>query len=59
MKKKKKKAVKILNDSTQEIAKLRKPVVFISEGTLAKHALPTGQVAIQDNRTFEGWRHEN
>ncbi len=32
--------------------------VFISEGTLTKH-LPTGQVAIQDNRTFEGWRHEN
>ena len=32
--------------------------VFISEGTLAKQALPTGQIAIQDNRTFEGWRHE-
>lgn len=32
--------------------------VFISEGTLSKHSLPTGQVAIQDNRTFEGWRHE-
>jgi hypothetical protein len=33
--------------------------VFISEGTLTKHNLPTGQIATQDSRTFEGWRHEN
>ena len=33
--------------------------VFISEGNLTKHNLPTGQTAIQDSRTFEGWRHEN
>lgn len=33
--------------------------VFVSEGTLAKHNLPTGQIAMEDNRTFEGWRHEN
>ncbi len=33
--------------------------VFISEGTLAKHNLPNGQIATQDSRTFEGWRHEN
>lgn len=33
--------------------------IFISEGTLTKHALPNGQQAIQDNRTFEGWKHEN
>lgn len=33
--------------------------VFISEGTLTKHNLPTGQVATQDSRTFEGWRHED
>lgn len=33
--------------------------VFLSEGTLAKHSLPTGQVATQDNRIFEGWKHEN
>lgn len=33
--------------------------VFISEGTLAKHNLPNSQIATQDSRTFEGWRHEN
>lgn len=33
--------------------------VFISEGTLAKHNLPNAQIATQDSRTFEGWRHEN
>jgi hypothetical protein len=33
--------------------------VFISEGSLTKHNLPNGQAAIQDSRTFEGWRHEN
>lgn len=33
--------------------------IFISEGTLTKHALQNGQQAIQDNRTFEGWKHEN
>ena len=33
--------------------------VYISEGILSKHNLPTGQIAIQDNRTFDSWRHEN
>ncbi len=33
--------------------------VFLSEGVLSKQALPDGKSAIQDNRTFEGWRHEN
>jgi hypothetical protein len=33
--------------------------VFLSEGTLTKHSLQNGQVATQDNRTFEGWKHEN
>ena len=33
--------------------------VFLSEGTLAKHQLQNGQVATQDSRTFEGWKHEN
>ncbi len=32
--------------------------VFVSEGTLTKQNLPNGQQAIQDNRTFESWRHE-
>jgi hypothetical protein len=32
--------------------------VFVSEGTLSKQNLPNGQQAIQDNRTFESWRHE-
>ncbi len=32
--------------------------VFLSEGILSKHNLQNGQVAIQDNRTYEGWRHE-
>lgn len=38
--------------------------VFISEGTLVKQtiqipqAMPTSQTIIQDNRTFEGWKHE-
>jgi len=31
---------------------------FVSEGILTKQNLPTGQIATQDNRTFEGWRHE-
>lgn len=33
--------------------------VFLSEGTLTKHNLQNGQVATQDNRIFEGWKHEN
>lgn len=32
--------------------------VFLSEGTLEKQILPTGQIAIQDNRSFEGWTHQ-
>lgn len=34
--------------------------VFISEGVLTKQAAQQAnqQIAIQDNRTFEGWRHE-
>ncbi len=32
--------------------------VFVSEGSLSRHNLPNGQQAIQDNRTFEAWRHE-
>ena len=38
--------------------------VFSSEGTLIKQTIPQGQpipvqqTIIQDNRTFEGWRHE-
>jgi len=38
--------------------------VFISEGTLIKQSIqgtqpiPTTQTIIQDNRTFEGWKHE-
>lgn len=37
---------------------------FISEGTLVKQSIqvpqpiPTTQTIIQDNRTFEGWKHE-
>ncbi len=33
--------------------------VFLSEGSLTKQSLPNGQSAIQDNRTFEGWKHES
>lgn len=33
--------------------------VFISSGTLVKQQIPSGQLAIQDNRNFEGWQHEN
>lgn len=33
--------------------------IFISEGTLSKVALPNGVQGIQDNRTFDGWKHEN
>lgn len=34
--------------------------VFISEGSLVKIQDPrTGQLLPNDNRTFEGWRHEN
>lgn len=33
--------------------------VFMSEGVLTKQALQTGQIAIQDNRSFEGWKHED
>lgn len=36
--------------------------VFLSEGTLLKQTIPTGsvqQTIIQDNRQFEGWKHEN
>lgn len=32
--------------------------VFVSEGTLSKQVLPTGQTQLQDNRTFEAWKHE-
>jgi hypothetical protein len=32
--------------------------VFLSEGTLSKIPLPTGQIAINDDRSFEGWKHE-
>lgn len=33
--------------------------VFVSEGSLTKQVMPNGQTAIRDNRTFEGWKHEN
>lgn len=33
--------------------------VFLSEGILSKQVLPNGQSAFHDNRTFEGWKHEN
>jgi len=33
--------------------------VFLSEGQLSKQALPNGQVATRDNRTFESWKHED
>ena len=36
--------------------------VFVSEGTLLKQTIPAGtiqQTVIQDNRQFEGWKHEN
>jgi len=33
--------------------------VFLSEGTLVKQSMQNGQVATQDKRTFEGWKHEN
>lgn len=33
--------------------------VFVSEGQLARVQLPSGQVGIQDNRVFEGWKHED
>jgi hypothetical protein len=32
--------------------------VFKSEGTLSTQALQNGQITIQDNRIFEGWKHE-
>jgi hypothetical protein len=32
--------------------------VFLSEGKLTKQSLPNGQSAIQDQRSFEGWKHE-
>lgn len=35
--------------------------VFVSEGTLSKQTIPAGtiqQTVIQDNRQFEGWKHE-
>ncbi len=32
--------------------------VFLSEGVLSKQSIQHGQVAIQDNRTFESWKHE-
>lgn len=32
--------------------------VFISEGTLIKQVVPSGQVSLQDSRTFQGWKHE-
>jgi len=33
--------------------------VFVSEGQLGRVTLPNGQVGIQDNRVFEGWKYEN
>lgn len=33
--------------------------VFKSEGTLSRQPMPNGQIGINDNRTFEGWKHEN
>lgn len=33
--------------------------VFLSEGVLSKQSLPNGQSSIQDNRTFESWKHED
>ena len=36
--------------------------VFLSSGVMAKQNIAVNgiqQVAIQDNRTFEGWKHEN
>jgi len=36
--------------------------VFLSEGTLSKTTIAQGgiqQTSYQDNRTFEGWKHEN
>lgn len=36
---------------------------FVSEGTIAQHPIQiqpgVTQIAIEDRRTFEGWRHEN
>lgn len=32
--------------------------VFISEGAAIKHQNQVGQWLIEDNRTFEGWKHE-
>lgn len=33
--------------------------VFLSEGTLIRQNIQPGQIATQDNRHFEGWKHEN
>jgi hypothetical protein len=32
--------------------------VFLSEGTLIRQNIQPGQIATQDNRHFEGWKHE-
>lgn len=32
--------------------------VFLSEGTISKVHIANGQIAIQDARTFEAWKHE-
>jgi len=33
--------------------------VFVSEGLLSKVVTAPGKAVINDNRTYEGWRHEN
>jgi hypothetical protein len=33
--------------------------VFMSEGTLTRHPLPSGLIRIENNRTFQGWKHED
>lgn len=33
--------------------------VFMSEGTLTRHPLPSGLIGIENNRTFQGWKHED
>lgn len=33
--------------------------VFLSKGSLTRQNLQNGQIAINDNRTFEAWKHEN
>lgn len=33
--------------------------VFMSEGTLTRYPLPSGLIRIENNRTFQGWKHED